>query len=166
MSEVKPAPGQGLLFLREEEMRLAQDMLFFAMRDLGDAADAVLADSGLGRAHHRALHFIAARPGLTVGDLLGILGITKQSLARVLSALIEAGLVRQNEGRHDRRQRNLHLTEAGIALEAKLFEAQRARLLAAYRDAGGGAVDGFKRVLRGIMGNPARGFVDEARKPA
>lgn len=161
----KPA-GTGLLFLREEEMRLAQDLLFFAMRDLGNAADQALANTGLGRAHHRALHFIAAQPGLTVGDLLAILGITKQSLARVLSALMQQGLVRQVQGRTDRRQRHLHLTDAGLALEQTLFECQRARLIAAYRDAGGPAVEGFKRVLRGIMGAPARGFVDTARKTA
>ncbi len=164
MSETKaPSPGTGLLFLREQEMRLAQDLLFFAMRDLGDAADPVLAAAGLGRAHHRALHFIGARPGLTVGDLLAILGITKQSLARVLSALIGQGLVRQTAGRNDRRQRNLYLTDAGAAMERTLFERQRDRLMAAYRDAGGPAVEGFRRVLRGIMGNAARGFVDETR---
>lgn len=165
MPEAKPpAAGAGLLFLREEEMRLAQDLLFFAMRDLGAAADQALASSGLGRAHHRALHFIAAQPGLTVGDLLALLGITKQSLSRVLTALVAQGLVRQAEGRNDRRQRQLFLTEAGAALEQSLFDCQRARLNAAYREAGGAAVEGFKRVLRGIMGAPARGFVDQARK--
>src|SRR6185437_922619 len=75
--------------LREQDMRLAQDLLFFAYRDFTNAADVILEELGFGRAHHRALHFIGRNPGITVSDLLGILRITKQSLARVLTALIE-----------------------------------------------------------------------------
>src|SRR5689334_5579971 len=75
----------------EPEMRLAQDLLFFAYRDFTNAADRILEELGLGRAHHRALHFIGRNPGLNVSDLLGILRITKQSLARVLSALMDKG---------------------------------------------------------------------------
>ncbi|NVN31188.1 MarR family transcriptional regulator, partial [Endobacter medicaginis] len=92
--ETAPNPaGAGLLFLREEQLRLAQDMIFFAYRDLTGAADAVLDELGLGRAHHRVLHFVGSRPELTVSELLGLLRITKQSLARVLGALIARGYV-------------------------------------------------------------------------
>ena len=54
--------GANLLFLREEQIRLAQDMLFFAYRDFTGAADMILEELGLGRAHHRALHFIGRTP--------------------------------------------------------------------------------------------------------
>lgn len=157
----RAAAGASLLFLREAQIRLAQDMLFLAARDVAAAADPVLAELGLGRAHHRALHFIGRMPGLSVTDLLSVLCITKQSLARVLSALTQAGYVRQAAGRSDRRQRLLRLTEAGEALERRLFERQRESLLAAYREAGGPAVEGFGRVLRGLMGRPARTTLDE-----
>jgi DNA-binding MarR family transcriptional regulator len=163
MSDQKPeAAGAALLFLREEQMRQAQDMLFLAWRDFAASADPLLAQHGLGRAHHRALHFIGRSPGLTVTDLLSVLGITKQSLARVLGILVAQGLVTQTTGREDRRQRRLHLTEAGTALERGLFDRQRERLLAAYREAGGPAVDGFRRVLRGIMSQAARHTLDAA----
>lgn len=152
--------GASLLFLREEQMRLAQDLLFFAYRDFTGAADAVLAELGLGRAHHRALHFIGRNPGITVSDLLGLLRITKQSLARVLSALVAQGHVRQAPGRADRRQRLLSLTPEGEALERRLFERQRDRLAAAYREAGGPAVEGFRRVLRAIADEQARAYLD------
>ncbi len=114
--------GTGLLFLREEEIRLAQDLLFFAYRDFTNAADVILQELGLGRAHHRALHFIGRHPGITVSELLGILRITKQSLARVLSVLVEAGYVTQAPGSLDRRQRLLTLTQSGQTLERRLFE--------------------------------------------
>lgn len=146
--------GAGLLFLREAELRQAQDLLFFAYRDFTAVADAPLAALGLGRAHHRALHFIGRHPRLPVSELLGLLGITKQSLARVLAALIERGLVAQQPGRADRRQRLLLLTPAGVALEQQLFERQRGRLTAAYRAAGGAAVEGFRRVLQALADPP------------
>jgi len=160
--EARGPAGSSLLFLREEQMRLAQDMLFFAYRDFTGAADVILDELGLGRAHHRALHFIGRTPGITVGDLLAILRITKQSLARVLTALMDQGYVAQSPGRSDRRQRLLSLTEAGQALERRLFERQRERLAVAYREAGGPAVDGFRRVMRGVMDTAARAYMEKA----
>ena len=117
-------------------MRLAQDLLFFAYRDFTNVADKVLEELGLGRAHHRALHFIGRNPGITVSGLLAILRITKQSLARVLNALVDQGYVAQAPGFEDRRLRLLTLTEAGQALERRLFEPQRERLAQAYRAGG------------------------------
>lgn len=152
--------GSGLLFLREEEFRIAQDKIFFALRDLNAAADAMLHEMGFGRAHHRALHWIGRLPELKVGDLLMILGITKQSLARVLGPLVEQGYVAQSKGKIDRRQRLLSLTETGQALERRLFECQRERLAAAYRDAGGPAVEGFRKVLRGMTTEQGRKWLD------
>ncbi len=159
------AAGVNLLFLREEELRAAQDLLFFAYRDFTRAADEVLEGLGMGRAHHRALHYIGRNPSISVSDLLAILRITKQSLARVLNALVEEGYVEQQPGQVDRRQRLLSLTEQGMALERQLFERQRERLAGAYREAGAGAVDGFRRVMRGIMDDDARNYVDHERGP-
>ncbi len=161
-----PAAGSTLLFLREADIRAAQDLLFFAYRDFTLAADVILDELGLGRAHHRALHFIGRNPGITVSDLLAILRITKQSLARVLADLVQRGYVEQAQGQVDRRQRLLSLTQPGVALERRLFERQRERLLAAYREAGGPAVDGFRRVMRGIMDRPARDYIDRSDAPA
>jgi DNA-binding MarR family transcriptional regulator len=155
-----PPAGSALLFLREEQIRQAQDLMFFAYRDFTGAADVVLAELGLGRAHHRAMHFIGRNPGMTVGDLLAILRITKQSLARVLNELVDRGYVAQATGREDRRQRLLQLTPAGMELEQKLFDRQRDRITAAYRDAGGAAVDGFRQVMRAIMDPAARAAID------
>lgn len=164
--EPRGSAGAEQLFLREEQMRHAQDLMFFAYRDFTAAADVLLEELGLGRAHHRALHFIGRQPGITVGELLTILRITKQSLARVLTKLVEEGLVAQSPGRTDRRQRLLTLTESGLALERRLFERQRERLAAAYREAGGPAVDGFRRVMRAIVDETERDLVDGAVRRA
>jgi DNA-binding MarR family transcriptional regulator len=157
--------GRNLLFLREEELRLAQDLLFFGYRDFTAGADEILAGMNMGRAHHRVLHFVGRRPGITVGDLLGILAITKQSLGRVLTPLMEDGYVVQTPGRTDRRQRLLALTDKGAALERRLFERQRETVMQAYREAGPAAVEGFRRVMRGLMGDQARTAFDMLEGP-
>jgi len=155
-----PAMSDSKVDPAETDLRMAQDLLFFAYRDFTNAADVALAELGLGRAHHRALHFIGRNPGITVSDLLGILRITKQSLARVLSELMERDYVAQSPGSTDRRQRLLQLTAAGGALERRLFERQQERLRPAYGAAGADAVAGFRRVMRGIMDEAARAYVD------
>lgn len=157
-----PAAGTGLLFLREDELRIAQDMLFFVIRDINEKADILLDGLGYGRAHHRCLHWIGRKPGLKVGELLAILGITKQSLTRVLGPLISDGYIEQVPGAKDRRQRLLTLTENGRELEQRLFESQRERLLNAYREAGGQAVEGFKRVLRGLISEQGNVYIEAA----
>jgi DNA-binding MarR family transcriptional regulator len=149
MADVKPI-GKAL-FLREEELRRGIELMFFAYRDFTGEADSILAEQNMGRAHHRAIYFIGRNPGITVSNLLTILCITKQSLSRVLSGLMRGGYVTQKPGATDRRQRLLYLTETGIALESRLTSLQGRRFAAAYREAGVDAVDGFQRVLRGLL---------------
>jgi DNA-binding MarR family transcriptional regulator len=142
--------GASPLFLRDEDLRQGLDMLFFAWRDLAAEADATLTKEGLGRAHHRALYFIGRNSGLSVSELMAILGITKQSLGRVLKDLAAKALVRQTVGSDDRRERRLALSEAGQALEQALTAPQRALMANAYRAAGADAVSGFRTVLTGL----------------
>jgi DNA-binding MarR family transcriptional regulator len=88
---------------------------------------------------------------MTVGELLLILRITKQSLNRVLGQLVRQGFIVQHPGAQDRRQRLLQLTDKGYELERQLSALQRARVAAAYRKAGAGAVEGFRKVLLNII---------------
>ena len=143
--------GESLLFLTDEQLRKGIEAMFFAYRGFTADPDRILEEYEYGRAHHRALHFIHRTPGTTVNNLLAILGVTKQSLNRVLRTLIEDGLVESHVGKRDKRERNLMLTEAGEDLERKLSEAQRRRMRAAYRKAGPEAVAGFRQVLEEMM---------------
>ncbi len=143
--------GANPLFLREEELRQAIEMLFFAYRDFTGEPDKILAERGLGRAHHRVIYFVGRYPGMTVSNLLDILKITKQSLSRVLSQLVQEGYISQEQGTVDRRQRLLTLTDQGRELERVLTETQRKRIARAYRAAGPESVEGFRAVMLGIM---------------
>ena len=147
------------LFLREHEIRRGVELLFFGYTRLTRSIDDGLAEHGLGRAHHRALYFIARQPDLTISDLLRILAITKQSLGRVLNDLSERGLVETRAGETDRRQKLLRLTAEGKAFEAQLFEALRTSLSAAYAAAGQESVTGFWRVLQGLIPDEDRAMV-------
>lgn len=143
--------GENLLFLTDEQLRQGIEAMFFAYRGFTADPDRILEDMAYGRAHHRAIHFINRAPGTTVNNLLNILGVTKQSLNRVLRTLIADGLVESRVGTADKRERHLFLTGDGAALEQRLSDAQRARMRTAFRAAGPEAVAGFRRVLEAMM---------------
>ena len=128
------------------------ELLFFAYRDFVSDPDAILAKIGMGRAHHRVVYFVSRQPGMMVADLLDILQITKQSLARVLKQLIEMGYIRQMAGAKDRRERRLYPTLAGRELALALSEPQSRRITDAMRKLspdGRSAVVSFLREMRG-----------------
>lgn len=148
-------PQASPLFLKDEELNDGVELFFFANRDFTRVADRYLEQHQLGRAHFRALYFIARRPNMPVTDLIGILSITKQSLNRVLKTLLEKELVTLTPGARDRRQRLLNLTPLGRTLADQLAQAQRAKFAAAYREAGPEAVMGFRRVLTNLVSSRA-----------
>jgi len=153
------------LFLREEELRQGMELMLFAYRDVMAAADRTLAEHGLGRAHHRAVYFIGRHPGVSVSDLLAMLGITKQSLSRVLKELDAAGFVEIREAPTDRRKRLLALTKEGETLERALTDAQRRRFAHAYREAGAAAVEGFRQVLMALTAEEHRKLLADSESP-
>ncbi|MBS3961337.1 MAG: MarR family transcriptional regulator [Sandarakinorhabdus sp.] len=154
------------LFLREREIRRGIELLYFGYTSMIRGADTILEEKGLGRAHHRALYFIARQPGLAVSDLLRLLAITKQSLSRVLADLMRMQFVEQSVGTLDRRQRLLMLTDAGMAMEARLFEVLRERMSGAYAAAGQQAVSGFWAVLAGLIPPTDRAMIEELDRQA
>lgn len=132
------------------------ELLFFAYRDFTGEADEVLGDLGFGRAHHRVLHFVNRQPGLRVADLLDILRITKQSLARVLKQLVDDGYIEQMAGMSDRRERRLYVTFRGESLARELMELQAARVGAALAQAGEGSEATLRAFLFAMIGPEQR----------
>ncbi len=127
------------------------ELVFFGYRDFVGEPDRVLARFRFGRAHHRVLHFVNRQSGLTIAALLDILGITKQSLARVLKDLIEGGFIEQRSGPDDRRQRLLHLTDKGTMLARELAERQGRRIAEALKEAGPESREIIARFLMGLI---------------
>lgn len=153
MVDVKVSPA--------EPDRLAFDLIermFFGYRDFVGVADAALAALGYGRAHHRVLHFVDRHPGLTVGELLGILKVTKQGVAKTLKTLTDDGLIRVRPGETDRREKRLETTARGHALARELARLQTDRIEAALAAAGPAA--------RAPVGRFLAALVDEADRPS
>ena len=136
------------------------ELLFFAYRDFTREADAVLAEFELGRAHHRVLHVVNRHPALRVADLLEILKITKQSLARVLKELVDQGWIVQKAGERDRRQRLLYTTEKGAELAARLDGLQSKRVSYALAQAGAGNDGIAARFLFNMITEEERALVE------
>ena len=138
------------------------ELFFFAYRDFVGDPDRILADYGFGRAHHRVLHFVQRRPGLTIAELLDILQITKQSLNRVLKELVETGFVESRTGTQDKRQRHLHATSAGRELAVRLAQLQARRLNGALAQVGPEAGAIGARYLAGLIDPSERKKVQDA----
>jgi DNA-binding MarR family transcriptional regulator len=136
----------------EEELFLkSTELLYFAYRDFIAWPDEVLEKYGFGRAHHRIIFFVSQNPGMTVAELLKILSITKQSLSRVLSALIDQEYITQEIGEKDRRQRLLFLTPKGKSLLNEVSVYQKDHMLKACKSAGVEATEGFWKVLSALI---------------
>jgi DNA-binding MarR family transcriptional regulator len=160
---VLPAAGASNIAvdaLSHEELVACAELLFFAYRDFTAGPDAILEEYGFGRAHHRVLHFVHRHPGLRVADLLDILKITKQSLARVLKQLIGKGFIMQKAGNDDRRERRLFVTAKGGRLTEKLTAWQIKRIEAAIGRAGPGARDLTRRFLFAMIAESDRARVE------
>lgn len=149
-------PPQSAAAIADAKLVSFVELLFFAYRDFTGEADEVLAEYQLGRAHHRALHFVNRSPGLKVAELLDILKITKQSLARVLKELVDQGWIIQHEGTSDRRQRLLYTTEKGQALAHRLDALQARRVGDALRAAGLDSGDSIAKFLLAMTSSEER----------
>ena len=136
------------------------ELFFFAYRDFTSDPDQILAEYGFGRAHHRVLHFVNRMPGLTVAELLEVLKITKQSLARVLKQLIDAGYMIQVQGPKDRRQRELYPTAKGRTLALDLARPQSRRIREALKESGPGERQAVERFLKAMVNPELRAQID------
>jgi len=100
------------------------ELVYFAHIDQAAWADHVLAKHGIGRPHHRVLYFSNKFPGISVRELMALLRITNQALARTTTQLVTLGFLEQRYGKADRRVRGHFLSRQGEALLAKLTRHQ------------------------------------------
>ncbi len=148
-------------YLTDDQLCRGIEAVFFAYQRIIDDPDRILQAYGYGRAHHRALHFICFRTDITVTGLLDLLGVSRQSLNRVLRELQKDAMITMTIDADDRRRRIIRLTPGGDELAMALFAAQRDRLRKAFRRAGSEAVGGFRAVLEEIAARDASGRREE-----
>jgi len=137
---------------REDELRRAIELLYFAYRGFTERPDRILERRGLGRVHHRILYFIGQNPDVSVRGLLDLLAVSKQALNAPLRQLMEMKLVTAMADSADRRLKKLRLTADGRRLEAELTGAQMTHLQSAFARAGPDHQGGWRAVMTELAG--------------
>jgi DNA-binding MarR family transcriptional regulator len=150
-ARIAPTPDSPPQSVASADLMALVELFFFAYRDFTGEADAILAEYELGRAHHRVLHFVNRKPGMRVADLLDVLKVTKQSLARVLKTLVDDGWIEQISGVDDRRERLLYLTERGRSLADRLSALQMRRIAAALARSGTNSAEVVRSFLDAMI---------------
>lgn len=140
---------------RKRELNDALEALHFVFRAVVAKPDALLAEHGLSRVHHRILYFVGRNPALSVNDLLAILNVSKQSLHAPLRQLTEQGLVEAVADPDDRRIKRLRLTRTGAKLEDTLSGDQRQRFARAFHTAGKEGEVAWREVMRLLVDKQA-----------
>lgn len=123
------------------------ELVYFAHIDQADWADHVLAKYGIGRPHHRVLYFANKKPGISVRELMTVLRITNQALARTTTQLVDIGFLEQRYSAADRRVRQHFVTSKGSALLAKLTRHQVTRVASELQTLGD---EGIASLWRGM----------------
>lgn len=135
---------------REEALNQALELLHFGFRALTAWPDERLEALGYSRVHHRVLHFVGRHPGVSVGELLEILGVSKQYLHRPVKRLIADGYLETRPDASDGRVKRLSLSERGQALQGELGGDQRRRLQAVFDQVGAEAEAGWRAVMQAL----------------
>lgn len=136
--------------IRQQELNEALELFHFAFRAFTKEPDAMLAQHGLQRVHHRILYFVGRNAGLSVNELLRILGVSKQALNGPLRMLKEQALIETTTDAIDKRIKRLTLSEAGSVLEKQLSACQRELMASVFTQLGPITEQHWRDVMKAI----------------
>lgn len=136
---------------REEQLNETLMLFYFAYRTFTKEPDRILEQHGIHRLHHRILFFVARKPEISVHELLATLEVTKQALHAPMRQLIEMGYITSEPATHDRRVRELCLTEKGENLEKQLSNVQRGKMNEIFETLGTESEESWKKVMKKII---------------
>ena len=140
-----------LLYLKDEQIKDFIQLLFYAYRETFSDPKEVLSKKFFGPAHLRALNLIERHPGISLGELMFKLKITKQSLNRVLRDLLKSKMIKQIQDEEDTRKKNLFLDKEGKIFFEEVYNSQKKRIFNALKNSSSDSVIKFKDVLKKII---------------
>jgi|TARA_B100000945_G_scaffold257424_1_gene214969 DNA-binding MarR family transcriptional regulator len=140
-----------LLYLKDEQIKDFIQLIFYAYRETFSDPKEILAKKFFGPAHLRVLNLIERNPGISLGELIFKLKVTKQSLNRVLRELIKSKMIKQIKDDKDTRRKNLFLDKEGKVFFDKVYETQKKRIFEALKSSDPDSVIKFKEVLKKII---------------
>ena len=140
-----------LLYLKDEQIKDFIQLLSYAYRETFADPKKVLVKKFFGPDHLRSLNLIERNPGISLGELMFKLKVTKQSLNRVLRDLIKSKMIKQIKNENDTRKKNLFLDKEGKILFDSAYSVQKKRIFNALKNSNADSVIKFKEVLKRII---------------
>ena len=140
-----------LLYLKDDQIKEFIQLLFYAYRETFSDPKDVLSKKFFGPAHLRSLNLIERHPGISLGELMFKLKVTKQSLNRVLRDLIKSKMIKQVKDENDTRKKNLFLNKEGKVFFDMVYNAQKKRIFNALKNSNSDSVVKIKEVLKKII---------------
>ena len=94
--------------------------------------------------------------GITIGELLNKLKITKQSLNRILRDLIKIDVITFKKDSKDTRVKHVYLNEKGEKIFDEIFSKQKKRIYNALLNSSAKEVVDFNKVLKKLISSDER----------
>lgn len=132
---------------------------FMLQLSLGDDADARLLTKTLGRVHHRILYFAHFTPGITVSELLAVLGVKHHNIQAPLRQLIADGFILSRASEQDGRVKQLYCSRKGDKLLEFVSAGQRERIQRGYDSVSEADVESYFKVVTAMLGPERREWV-------
>ena len=140
-----------LLYLKDEQIKDFIQLLYYAYRETYSDPKEILSKKFFGPAHLRALNLIESNPGISLGELIYKLKITKQSINRVIRDLLKSKMIKQLKDDTDTRKKKLYLDKDGKIFFDTLYKKQKKRIFNALKSSEPESVIKFKEVLKKII---------------
>ena len=140
-----------LLYLKDEQIKDFIQLLYYAYRETYSDPKDLLSKKYFGPAHLRALNLIESNPGISLGELIYKLKITKQSINRVIRDLLKSKMIKQQKDDTDTRKKKLYLDKEGKIFFDIIYKKQKTRIFNALKNSEPESVVKFKEVLKKII---------------
>ena len=144
------------LFLKNKELKVAFELLFFTIKDFDKNISFLLKKFNYNKTHFAVIFLASNNYYLTIKDLLAILDIKKQSLSKIINKLKNDEIIILKKSKKDKRNKNIYLTKKGIRIEKKITNQQINNIANAYKNAGTDSINGFKKILLNLLSKTSK----------
>ena len=144
------------LFLKNKELKIAFELLFFTIKDFDRNISFLLKKFGYNKTHFAVIFLASNNYYLTIKDLLIILDIKKQSLSKIINKLKNYEIIILKKSKKDKRNKNIYLTKKGLKIEKKITNKQINNIANAYKNAGKDSINGFKKILLNLLSKTSK----------
>ena len=143
--------GSPLLYLREDKVKESLNTFFNVSKNFEKIITDNINNDEFGIADIRCLLIINLNPGIIFNELMEKLGISKQSLNRVLKKLIQNNFIVQKINSEDARKKNLYLSNQTNRMLDNILEPILKDISEAFQKSGSNSVYGFNQIINNIV---------------